>query len=398
MTISSFLPYGRQLIDDQDVASVERVLRSELLTTGPTVEEYEEELCKQLQVANVVACSSGTAALHLSALALQLGPGDKVVVPTMTFLATANAVRYVGAEVVFADVDAQTGLLGPQQFEDALNRNGNGKIAAVFPVHLNGQPADLVEIRAIAERFEIAIVEDACHALGGLIQGRPIGSCADSAMACFSTHPVKAIATGEGGFISTNNSSLAAVMRRLRSHGIVRDPKHMKNQELAISRDGDLNPWYYEMHELGWNYRLSDLNCALGLSQLAKLAQFIDRRRELAKLYDDLLDPVRPLVRPIPSVAWGDSAIHLYAVHIDFLAAKISRSELVKALRDKGIGTQVHYLPVHHQPYYRDRYGPLVLPGADSYYRDILSLPLYPAMTDANVMHVVETLNSLISH
>lgn len=396
MASSAFLPYGRQSIDGQDVASVERALRAELLTTGPTVEEYEEELCRKLQVKNVVACSSGTAALHLSAMALKLGPGDSVVVPTLTFLATANAVRYMGAEVIFADVDAQTGLLGPQQFEDALKRARAGNVAAVFPVHLNGQPVDMVEIRAIADKCEIRVVEDACHALGGLHQGMPIGNCANSVMACFSTHPVKAIATGEGGFVTANDPNLANAMRRYRSHGVVRNQNEMKNPEMAFSPEGDLNPWYYEMHELGWNYRLSDINCALGLSQLSKLSQFIERRRELARLYDELLQPLNALVRPLVGVPWGESARHLYVIHIDFAEAGIGRAKLVKALRDKGIGVQVHYLPVHLQPYYRDRYGSITLPGADSYYRNVLSLPLYAAMTNADVIYVIDMLEKSI--
>ena len=383
--MSSFLPYGRQSIDDDDVAAVAQALRADMLTTGPLVEEFEGDFARATGASHAVACNSGTAALHLAALALGLGPGDAAIVPTLTFLATANAVRYTGAEVVFADVDADTGLLTPATLEAAIARAGTARLRAVFPVHLNGQLCDMQAIEAIARRHGLAIVEDACHALG--LPG--IGAAAHGGMACFSTHPVKAIATGEGGVVTTADARHAATLMRLRSHGMVREPAAFENRALAF--DGDApNPWYYEMPEPGWNYRLPDVLCALGISQLRKLHAFFARRQEIAAQYDHLLAPLAPALRPIPRTrahGW-----HLYAVLVDFAALGTTRRRFMAALREQGIGTQVHYLPVHHQPYYVRRYGEIALPGADAYYARCLSIPFYPAMTDADVARVAEAL------
>ncbi|MBI5165427.1 MAG: DegT/DnrJ/EryC1/StrS family aminotransferase, partial [Magnetospirillum sp.] len=333
---------------------------------------------------------------HLAALALDLGPGDAVLVPTMTFLATANAARYVGAEVVFADVDADTGLLTPATLAEALTRCGSLRPRAVFPVHLAGQPCDMAGIGALAAAHGLAVVEDACHALGGEDRGVPIGSCPDSRAACFSLHPVKAVAMGEGGVVTTNDAALARRLTRLRSHGMTRDPAEFVNADLAFAADGSANPWYYEMAETGFNYRASDINCALGLSQLAKLDRFLARRRDLADRYDRLLAPLAPAIRPIPRTAWGKSGWHLYPVLIDFERPGPSRAAVMNDLRTAGIGTQVHYIPVHGQPPYRKRYGDLALPGASAYYRRNLSLPLYPGMTDSDTERVVAALYTAI--
>ena len=385
-----FLPYGRQTIEDDDVEAVATALRADFLTTGPRVEEYEAAFARATGAAHAVACNSGTAALHLAALAAGLGAGDGAIVPSVTFVATANVVRMTGAEVVFADVDPHTGLLTAETFEAALRRAGHGgAIRAALPVHLNGQVCDMPGIAAIAAAKGMTFIEDACHSLGV----ENIGSTAGSHMACFSTHPVKAIATAEGGVVTTADASLAARMRSLRSHGMVREASSFRQRDLAFDGDG-ANPWYYEMPEIGWNYRLPDVLCALGLSQLAKLERFHRRRVEIATMYDRLFAPLFPVLRPVPH-GNRPHGWHLYAVLIDFAAAGTTRARLMNELRSRGIGTQVHYIPVHMQPYYRDRYD-VRLPGAEAYYARCLSIPMYPSMTDADVERVAKAFAQLL--
>jgi UDP-4-amino-4,6-dideoxy-N-acetyl-beta-L-altrosamine transaminase len=384
----NFLPYGRQSIDDDDVAAVAAALRGDYLTTGPKVEEYEQAFARATGAVHAVACNSGTAALHLAVLAANLGPGDTAVVPATTFLATANVVRMTGAEVVFADVDPDTGLMTAETFSAACA--SGRRIKAALPVHLNGQVCDTAALAEVARTNAAVLIEDACHSLGV----ENIGATPHSTMACFSTHPVKAIATAEGGVVTTDDAQLATRMRSLRSHGMVRDPALFSERALAFD-DAEVNPWYYEMPEIGWNYRLPDVLCALGLSQLPKLARFHRRRAEIARLYDQLLAPLFPVLRP---VAHGSHphGWHIYAVLVDFGALGTTRAKFMTALRTEGIGTQVHYIPVHLQPYYRERYGALRLPGAESYYARCLSIPLYPAMSDTDVHRVAEALYGLI--
>ena len=394
-----FLPYGRQAVDDDDVAAVVATLGSDFLTMGPATQAFEKEFARVTGARFAVSCSSGTAALHLAAIALGLGPGDAVVVPAVTFLATANAARFVGAEVVFADVDADSGLMGPEHLTATLERGGRS-VKAVFPVHLAGQSPDMPQIAAIARARGLAVVEDACHALGSAYRRNgtdtTVGSCADSLLAAFSFHPVKTVAMGEGGAVTTNDEALAKRLRTTRSHGVIRDDAAFKNRDLACAADGEVNPWYYEMHDLGFNYRASDLHCALGLSQLGKLDAFARRRRALARRYDELLAPLAPVVRPIAKTPGGRPVWHLYVVLIDFEKAGVSRGRLMKRLRDKRIGSQVHFIPVHHQPYYRERYGDLALPGADRYYARCLTLPLFPAMADEDVARVADALGEAL--
>lgn len=395
-SVPSFLPYGRHLIDDDDVAAVAEVLRSASLTGGPMVARFEDAFGVAVGARHAVACANGTAALHLAALALDLGPADRVVVPSVTFLATANAAVYVGADVIFADVDPDTGLMMPCHLEEALTRAG-GPVKAVFPVHLNGHLVDIQGIADVASSHGAAVVEDACHALGGVYRGRTgecsiVGACTHSTMACFSFHPVKTIAMGEGGAITTAESDLAERLVRLRNHGMVHDAGRFTEAEQAFNSAGAANPWYYEMPEPGFNYRVSEIHCALGLSQLVKLDSFLARRRQLADLYDAALAPLAPIVRPVPRPVVGDGGWHLYVVLIDFAGAATARATVMGRLREAGIGTQVHYLPVHRQPYWRRRFGAISLPGADAYYEHCLSLPLFPAMADADVARVVEAL------
>lgn len=398
--VSDFLPYGRQVIDDDDIAAVTAVLRGDWLTTGPTVDAFETAFAGRLGAKHAVACSSGTAGLHLLALARGLGPGDVVIVPTVTFLATANAARYVGAEVVFADVDPDTGVMGAPQFQEAVDRARGGSVKAVFPVHLNGHSVDMPALRAAADGLFVA--EDACHALGGRHLAPtgemvPVGSCAASDAAMFSTHPVKAIATGEGGVLVTNHDGLAERMRRFRNHGMVREPDRFVNRAMAFETgDGQAAPWYYEMHEPGFNYRLNDLQCALGISQLRRLPEFVKKRGLLRDRYEVLLGAMGPHVRPIQVAPGCEPAWHLSVALIDFRALGTTRTEVMNKLRDKGIGTQVHYIPVHAQPYYRRRYQTPALPGAERYYSRCLSLPLFPSMTERDVDRVVEALAKVL--
>ena len=395
------LPYGRQSIEEDDIAEVNAVLRSPWLTTGPMVDRFEQAFAAKVGADHAVACSSGTAALHLACLALGLGPGDGVVVPTLTFAATANCARFVGAEVVFADVDPETGLMAPEHLADAISRAWTAgiKIKAVCPVHLNGQTADSEGLATIASRQGLRVFEDGCHAVGAAYRSsagewRRVGSCRHGDLAVFSLHPVKTITMGEGGVVTTNDRELDRRLRRFRSHGIVREAEDFENVALARGADGRVHPWYYELPDLGFNYRASDIHCALGLSQLDKLGRFVAARRNLVARYDRLLRPLAPVVHPVGRVPGCRPAWHLYVALIDFEAAGVGRADLMRCLQGRGIGTQVHYVPLHLQPYYRRRYGDLDLPGASSYYARCLSLPLFPAMTEADVERVVEALSA----
>ncbi|MAE06328.1 MAG: UDP-4-amino-4,6-dideoxy-N-acetyl-beta-L-altrosamine transaminase [Nitrospinae bacterium] len=391
-----FLSYGRQQIGDDDIAAVTDVLRGDVLTTGPKVAAFELSLAKATGAAHAVVCSSGTAALHLAAMALNLGPGDKVVMPALTFLATANVVRLRGAEVVFADVNPETGLMGAQELSAALAREDSENVKAVFPVHYAGQCAAPDQLAAAAKGLPVVV--DSCHALGTAYGvGGKVGDCRHAVMETFSFHPVKTVAAGEGGAVTTNDGDLAQRLRRLRNHGITRDAESFVRDDLARDGGGAPNPWYYEMTELGLNCRLSDLHCALGLSQLVKLDAFCAARRALAAHYDEKLVSLAPLVKPLGRVPDCDPAWHLYVARIDFAALGLERAAVMTRLTEAGIGTQVHYLPLHMQPYYRDRYGEISLPGAETFYRQALSLPLFQDMTEEEVEYVVETLGRIVA-
>ncbi|HJV42253.1 UDP-4-amino-4,6-dideoxy-N-acetyl-beta-L-altrosamine transaminase [Caulobacter sp.] len=382
----AFLPYGRQMIEDDDIAAVAEALRGDFLTTGPTVEAFETAFAAKVGADHAVAVSNGTATLHLAMMALGVGEGDVCIAPSVTFLATANCARYVGAEVVFADVDPDSGLMTPDTLSQALDRARGRRVKAVLPVHLRGDVCDLPALKALADVVGAALVEDAPHALGsiGTFDGvaHPVGDGAYSSFASFSFHPVKTLATGEGGMLTTNDEPLAARARLLRSHGMV--------------RPAGADPWWYEMPELGFNYRIPDVLCALGLSQLAKLDRFVARRRELTALYARLLPERAPKARLATSPAHSNPALHLLTVLIDFEGLGLTRRALVESLKARGVGTQVHYIPVHRQPYYVNRQGLADLPGADAWYARCLTLPLYPAMTDGDVERVVDALASVL--
>lgn len=410
---SPFLSYGRQDIDENDVAAVVAALRSDWLTQGPVGPALERALAERLGAADAVVCATGTAALHLTMLALDPAPGDAVVVPTNTFLAGANAVRLAGGEVVFADIDPETGLTTPALMAAALERAVAAGLRprALTPVHFAGETVDMAGIAALAADFRgsadaasggasggaaaggLAVVEDACHAIGGETvdsagRRRPVGSCDHSLAACFSFHPVKTVTAGEGGAITLNDPALAARLRRLRNHGMIREGF----SDPAAAGD----PWYYEMPEIGLNYRLTDLQAALALSQLRRLDHFVARRAALTAVYDRLLAPLARWVRPLGRAANCRPGRHLYAVLIDFAALGLTRAAVTAGLRGRGIGSQVHYIPVHRQPYYRARYGDLFLPGADAYYARTLSLPLHPTLRDDDVARVVAALGEVL--
>jgi UDP-4-amino-4,6-dideoxy-N-acetyl-beta-L-altrosamine transaminase len=418
MADAPVLAYGRQQLDADDIAAVVRVLEGDWLTGGPEVAGFEQEFAAAIAVPYAVACSNGTAGLHMAAYAAGLGPGTSAVVPSLTFLATANCARYQGAEVVFADVDPDSGLLTPETLESALARarsTGAPPPRAVLPVHLNGQTCDMVGIARVARAHGLTVIEDACHAVGTIGDGPgaeadPVGACRHSAMTVFSFHPVKTITSAEGSMVTTADAGLAERLRLFRNHGMERDPAHFTIRDQGFGPDGEPNPWYYEMAEPGFNYRLTDIGCALGRSQLKKLARFAAARRRLAALYGAALAPLAPLVRPVPRNNWCDPVLHLYAVLIDFAAAGTDRGTVMRRLKDLGVGTQVHYLPVHRQPYYRQRValraqtegggeaaGALDLPGADAYYARCLSLPFHPGIADADVGRVAAALRDVLA-
>ncbi|EPR37163.1 UDP-4-keto-6-deoxy-N-acetylglucosamine 4-aminotransferase [Desulfovibrio sp. X2] len=366
-----FLPYGRQIIDDDDIAAVVRVLRSDWLTTGPNVERFEADVCAFTGANHGVAVCNGTAALHAAVHALGIGPGDEVVVPPMTFAASANCVLYCGATPVFADVDAGTLLLDPAAAEAAITP----RTRAIIAVDYAGQPCDWDALRALADRHGLALVADACHSIGGTDKGRKVGTLAD--VTVFSFHPVKHVTTGEGGMCLTDDAELAHRMRTFRNHGITTDARQREKA----------GGWFYEMTDLGFNYRITDIQCALGSSQLGKLPGWLARRRELAAAYDAAL--TGSSARPLARRADTEHAYHLYVVRHPV------RDEAFKRLRGNGVGANVHYVPVHLHPYYRERLGTHegLCPAAEAAYREILSLPLWPGMSRTDVGRVARLLD-----
>jgi UDP-4-amino-4,6-dideoxy-N-acetyl-beta-L-altrosamine transaminase len=400
---SKILPYGRQTITQEDIDAVTSVLQSDYLTQGPVVEKFEAEIARTVGARHAISCANGTAALHLALLALEIGVGNEIVTTPNTFVASANCARYVGAEVKFCDIDPATGLIDIEQLERILVRDEKRKIRAIIPVHFAGQPVDLARLYELARTHGAYVIDDASHALGAAYaDGRRtqlIGNNAHSDLTTFSFHPVKHVATGEGGAVTTADPMLAARLRQLRTHGIAK--KEFIHAEQAFSTTGELNPWYYEMTELGFNYRLTDIQAALGVSQLSRLTQSITRRNDLARLYTTKLAETfdDQAVRPLSQNPAVSNAYHLYVVQIDFESYGKTRAEVMNALKKSGIGTQVHYIPVHLQPYYRERYRtkPGDMPNAERYYTHTLSLPMFPALTDDDVAYVVESLKSTLN-
>lgn len=393
--MSDFLPYGRQSIDQSDIDAVVETLRSDYLTTGPAVERFECELAEAVGAKHAVVVANGTAALHIAALTRDLQPNDAVIVPSITFAASANCIAYCGAQVVFADVDPDTGLITDDAFDEALAVIGpDHRFAGVVPVHYAGRAVDLSHISSVCRDRGAFLIEDACHAIGTTGPQGAIGACEASDMAIFSFHPVKTLTTGEGGAVTTNDADLARRLRLLRSHGIERDPGHFAG--LRFGGDADTGPWVYEMQALGFNYRLPDLNCALGSAQLKRLPQFVARRAALVERYHEALAATNLPVRWAPPVEQRPT-FHLFAVSIDFEALGTTRTAVMQGLRDRGIGSQVHYIPVHRQPYWQTRaLAQRDLPGADRYYKTTLSLPLYADMGDDDPARVVAALGEVL--
>ena len=398
-----FLPYGRQSINELDIRAVSGVLTSDWLTQGPTIPAFEKALAEAVGADYAVACANGTAALHLSMLALGVGPGDKVVTTPITFMADANCARYVGADVVFADIDQDTACMSPDALEQVLRADQDKKIKAVIPVHFAGQPADLSRIHELSKAHGAAVVGDACHAIGGAYtEGAKryrLGGSPHADMTVFSFHPVKHVAAGEGGAIVTDRTDLAEALQRFRNHGIERT--EFINKDMGYTESGEPNPWYHELQVLGFNYRLSDIHAALGLSQLGRLRGSIERRRQIAAIYRTLLAETfaDQSVRPLVDREGYTNVYHLFVVLIDFAKFGIGRAEVMNRLKERNIGTQVHYIPIHLQPYYRSLYGtgPGDFPNAENYYGQALSLPMYPDLEDGEIVRVVENLHSILT-
>jgi len=369
------LPYGRQLVDEGDIQAVSETLRSDWLTTGPEVRAFEEEVATFTGASFAVAVSSGTAALHTAMHCLNIGPGDEVIVPAMTFVATANAVVFQGGRPVFADVDADTLLLNSEDVRAKIT----GRTKGIIAVDYAGQPCDYEALRKIAQDYGLFLVADACHSLGAELRGKRVGTLAD--LTVFSFHPVKHITTGEGGMVVTHREELAQKARRFRNHGIETDHRQREEQ----------GTWLYDMVELGYNYRITDIQCALGRSQLKKLPAWLQRRRELAAHYSRLLQDLEwltPLKAAVEGHAW-----HLYVVR---LKRPEWRRPLFQFLRRSEIGANVHYLPVHLHSFYRTRFGtgPGMCPVAEAAYEQILTLPLHQAMSLEQVEYVVNSLRA----
>ena len=373
----STLPYGRHWIDDDDIEAVVRTLRSDWLTTGPAVEAFEHAVAEYTGARYAVAVASGTAALHAAMFALEIGPGDEVIVPPLTFAATANCVVYQGGTPVFADVSPDTLLLDPVSVEKKVTP----RTKAIIAVDYAGQPCDYDALRAIGRPHGIALVADACHSLGATYQGRNAGTLAE--MSAFSFHPVKHITTCEGGMITTDDPALARRVRMFRNHGVTTD--HRQRAQAGA--------WTYEMTDLGYNYRLSDVQCALGTSQLRKLDARLGRRREIAQQYGRAFAS-SPTVRPLHTRTEEAHAYHLYVVRV---ARDPGRDHLIAALRGQGIGATVHYPLVHLHPYYRNYHHgkPGTCPVAEEAYRDIVSLPIFPQMTEGDVWRVVQAVEQV---
>jgi dTDP-4-amino-4,6-dideoxygalactose transaminase len=396
MSSAPFLAYARQVIGEDDIAAVANVLRGEWLTTGPAVEAFEAALAKSVGAKHAIVCNSGTAALYIAARAAGLKDGDTVIVPSVTFLATASANVLAGVNVVFADVDPDTGLMSVAHARDAWQRSG-GKAKAIYPVYLGGRVDNPAALRDFGDANGMVVIEDACHALGTSYgnSASQVGACEHSLAACFSFHPAKTIAMGEGGAVTTNSDALAHAARRVRNQGMTRTADEFRNQELAFAPDGAPNPWYYEASEISHNFRASDINCALGLSQLGKLSGFVAARRLLMSLYEKALAPLFPRVQLVKGAPGDSIGWHICQVLVDFSGT--DRCTVMKKLNALGIGAQVHYIPVHMQPFYRAQYDTPELPGASRFYQRTLSLPLYPAMAKDDVDRVVDALSQSLA-
>ncbi|WP_312257201.1 UDP-4-amino-4,6-dideoxy-N-acetyl-beta-L-altrosamine transaminase [Stutzerimonas nitrititolerans] len=384
------IPYGRQDITQADIDAVVGVLQSDFLTQGPMVPRFEQRVAQHVGVGHALAVNSATSALHIACLALGLGPGDWLWTSPITFVASANCGLYCGAQVDFVDIDPRTYNLCPRALERKLEQaEREGRLPkVVVPVHLCGQPCDMAAIHALAQRYGFKVIEDASHAIGGKYQGEFIGNCRYSDITVFSFHPVKIITTAEGGMVLTNNAELANKMALLRSHGITRDPALMTHESNG--------PWYYQQVDLGFNYRMTELQAALGLSQMERLDEYVSRRHHLARRYDELLNEL-PITLP-----WQHpdsySGLHLYVIRLQLSRIQKSHRQVFEMLREQGIGVNLHYIPVHTQPFYqRMGFKAGEFPYAETYYSEAISLPMFQSMTCEQQDQVVAALYKVLS-
>jgi UDP-4-amino-4,6-dideoxy-N-acetyl-beta-L-altrosamine transaminase len=372
-----YIPYGRQLIEEDDIKAVIDALQSDYLTTGPKIEEFEQAVANYTGAKYAVAVANGTAALHIACLAAGITEGDEVITSPITFAASSNCVLYCGGKPVFADIEMDSYNINPLEIEKLIT----DKTKAIIPVHFTGQPCDMEEITRIARKHNLIVIEDAAHALGATYGEKKIGCISD--MTILSFHPVKHITTGEGGMILTNSKELYQRMKLFCTHGITRD------ENLLLKNDG---PWYYEQQELGFNYRITDIQCALGISQMKKLPKFLERRKEIAKRYDMELGDVKDLQLP-PQKSLRENAWHLYVI----LVPAERRRELFNSLRQVGIGVNVHYVPVYQHPYYqKNGYDTVHCPNAEEYYSRAISIPMYAGLTDEMQTIVIEEIKKLM--
>jgi len=375
-----YIPYGRQWLDDDDIKAVVEVLQSDYLTTGPKIEEFEEKFAAYVGAKYAVAIANGTAALHAACFAAGISPGDEVITTPMTFAASANCVLYQGGKPVFADIDPDTYNISVEEIKKKITN----KTAAVIPVHFSGQPCDMEEIYEIARENNLIVIEDAAHALGATYKGERIGNCKYSDMTVFSFHPVKHITTGEGGMITTNKKELYDKLRLFRTHGITKEPdKYIRKTDES---------WYHEQQMLGYNYRMTDIQAALGISQLKKSDEFLKRRREIARIYNQKLAEIEWIKLPYQETD-RESSWHLYVIQVDEEKLGKSRKDVFNHLRSKGIGVQVHYIPVYWHPYYQELgYEIGLCPEAESVYKKIISLPIFPGMTKEEIRRILNYL------
>ncbi len=380
--MGSYIPYGRHQIDQEDIDYVVEVLKSDFITTGPKISEFEKKLADYLGAKYAVAIANGTAALHAACFAAGISEGDEVITTPITFAASANCALYMGAKPVFADVDPRTWNIDPEQIRNKITN----KTKAIIPVHFTGQPCDMEQINKIAKEYNLTVIEDAAHALGATYKGKKIGC--EGNMTTLSFHPVKHITTGEGGAIVTNDEILYKKLMMFRTHGITRD------SELLENNDG---PWYYEQQELGYNYRITDIQAALGIKQIDKLDGFISRRKDIVNKYMQAFSKWDALQLPY-QIEDVESSWHLYILKLKLDRLSVGRKEIFCELQKKNIGVNVHYIPVYYHPYYRKLgYEKGLCPKAEELYEGIITLPLYPGMTDETVEYVVDSVNEIIN-
>jgi UDP-4-amino-4,6-dideoxy-N-acetyl-beta-L-altrosamine transaminase len=381
-----YIPYGRQSISESDIDAVVQVLRSEFLTQGPAIPAFEKAVAEKSKAQYAVGVNSATSALHIACLVLGISTGDTVWTSPNTFVASANCARYCGASVDFVDIDPLTWCMSVERLRQKLEYHQAASLAlpkVVIPVHHSGQSCDMQAISELGQQYGFRIIEDASHAIGGTFQNSPVGSCLYSDITVFSFHAVKIITSGEGGMALTNEKKLSDHMARLRTHGITRDSKQLTHEP-----DG---PWYYEQLDLGFNFRMTDIQAALGLSQLGRLEEFVVRRNELAQRYDEALTKIMVQLQKVPDDVY--STRHLYVIRVP----SERHCNIFKSLRDKGIGVNLHYMPVHLQPYYRKLgFQEGDFPEAEKYGQEAVSIPLYPELSDNHQNHVIATLRSLI--